>query len=100
MSYPCSYFTPENFEILLKNWGIFWDACPLSDTEKTNAMRFYGATYKKVNTTASCLMPGASEILSWAKERGFNQILVSNKVQWVIESEIEHFGLKDYFSKV
>ncbi len=98
--FPCSYFTPTNFELLLKNWGAFWEACPLPIAEKTKAMRFYGETYKQVNTSASFLMPQAQEVLSWAKENEYQQILVSNKVQWAIESEITHFGLTDYFSKV
>ncbi len=98
--FPCPYFSAENFEALLKNWGAFWEGCPLPAEEKTKAMQFYGSTYKKVNTSASHLMPQAKAVLSWAKEAGFKQMLVSNKVQWAIEGEIEHFGLKDYFLKI
>ncbi len=98
--YPSSYFSAENFEVLLQNWGAFWDACPLLPEEKTNAMRFYGETYKKVNTSAARLMPNAQEVLVWAQSNGFKQVLVSNKVQWAIESEIAHFGLSDCFVKV
>ncbi len=98
--FPCPYFSSENFEKLLKNWGAFWDGCPLSDDEKKKAMRFYGDTYKKINTTASRLMPQAKEVLQWAKENGFKQILVSNKVQWAIDDEVGYFGIKDCFVKI
>ncbi len=98
--FPCPYFTLKNFEVLLKNWGAFWENCPLPPEERTAAMQFYGATYKKVNTTASRLMPYAQEVLSEAQKAGFNQILVSNKIQWAIEAEVEHFGLTNCFSKI
>ncbi len=98
--YSDPYFTPENFETLLKNWGAFWENCPLPPEEKTSAMHFYRDAYKAVSTSAARLMPGAETVLSWAKENGFQQILVSNKVQWAIESEINHFGLTPYFQKI
>lgn len=96
-AYPCSYFTAENFERLLKNWGDFWENCPL--LQKEEAMHFYGNTYKMHSIEDLQLMPNAKSILTWAQKKGFRQILVSNKVQWAIDKECAHLGVKDYFER-
>lgn len=95
--HPCDYFTSENFEKLLKNWGSFWQECSLS--QKEEAMHFYGDTYKEISLDYIRLMPAAQEVLSQLQEAGFQQIVVSNKVHWAIDKEVQHLNLSSYFLK-
>lgn len=93
--YPCDYFIPKNLELLLKNWGAFWEKCPLNVREE--AMHFYGDTYKLLSLEYLKPIENSQDVLAWSFSNGFGQILVSNKVQWAIDKEVAHLQMASYF---
>ena len=46
------------------------------------------------------MLPGAKEILKWTKEKGFINILASNKHYLVLRKEAEVSGLIDFFDDI
>ena len=46
------------------------------------------------------LLPGAKEVLEWAKSKGFINLIASNKYYLILRQEVKSAGLSEYFADI
>ena len=46
------------------------------------------------------LFPEVHEVLSLVQKKGIPQVIASNKNQEILDDEVRHFGVKEYFDKI
>lgn len=98
-AFPCEWFQEDRSDLLLKDWVTFWKTYPRDDRRK--AVEFYDETYVKLmQNRFLVLLNGAKEVLSFFKEKGVTQILVSNKTDWILKEEVKTLGMESFFDLV
>lgn len=97
-AFPCYWFQEDRSDLLLKDWVAFWATCPIEDKQK--AICFYDETYAKLMRNHLTFLTGAKEMLLFFKSKGIKQILVSNKIEWILKEEVKTMGVEAYFDFV
>lgn len=94
--YPCYWFEEDRSELLVKDWVSFWASCPLEN--KKEAKLYYDEAYMQLMENKIELLPQAKEALLFFASLNMEQVLVSNKLQYMLEKETEQLGVKSFFS--
>lgn len=68
--------------------------------DKATEVRAYFLSRYAEHADALELKVGAKEILQWAKQNGFTNILASNKAGPILRNEAKAMGVSDYFDKM
>lgn len=84
-------------DVMGTHMGRFWQ--DNFGNKKTEAVAYYLSRYVAHNGKLE-LFPETKEVLSWVREQGISQIVVSNKRQDILDEECDRLGLRLYFDQV
>jgi HAD superfamily hydrolase (TIGR01549 family) len=56
--------------------------------------------YYRLYSSDVQLFPETSDVLKWVHQLGIPQIIVTNKDQDIVDSEVDRFGIRFYFKKI
>ena len=99
LHYNMPTITRQQMKVFMNSAGsqLFKDLFP--DFDLNEVKQTYLKHYQE-NIFHLTLMPGAKEILKWSKEKGFINILASNKHYLILKKEAQVSGLIDYFDEI
>ena len=97
--YGMSKITREQMKIFMNSAGsqLFLELFPKQDLNEVR--QIYLKNYQE-NMFHLTLMPGAKDVLKWTKEKGFTNILASNKHYLILRKEAEVSKMAEYFSDI